>query len=311
MKATKETKIKLIESSKVCPRFSGLQEMEGFNSLNILDGEPIGYCLAWSLFFAELCLANPEFPSSDLITYIYNVFSSMKDIEKGNYLRNMIRGYSFIINEKIEKYFSILYNNNLSVEENIIQQNPTKINIKVSDVINSFIAIELNSAIQPNYVDKMNRLLQNDITRAKDDHKIDLKKVKKELEVFELYKSFDEIKSDTMSDKKEIPKLVLQQPQLTKCPEGKEINPLTGRCIKIKTLKQTTIKQKQPTKCPEGKEINPVTGRCINIKTLKQPTIKQTTIKQQTMKQPKKCPEGKEINPLTGRCINIKTLKNR
>ena len=62
------------------------------------------------------------------------------------------------------------------------------------------------------------------------------------------------------------------------CPPGKEINPLTGRCIKTKTQKV----------CPPGKEINPLTGRCIKTKTQKV------------------CPPGKKINPITGRCIKIK-----
>ena len=44
-----------------------------------------------------------------------------------------------------------------------------------------------------------------------------------------------------------------------KCPEGKILNPKTGRCILIK-------KPKSPKKCPEGKVINPKTGRCILIK---------------------------------------------
>jgi hypothetical protein len=53
---------------------------------------------------------------------------------------------------------------------------------------------------------------------------------------------------------------------LTKpCPEGKERNPKTGRCVNIK---KKTEKQKP---CPEGKERNPKTGRCINIK---QKTVK-------------------------------------
>jgi len=52
------------------------------------------------------------------------------------------------------------------------------------------------------------------------------------------------------------------------CPEGKVLNPKTGRCIKIKTKKNTTIKTKtKPQKvCPEGKVLNPKTGRCIKIK---------------------------------------------
>jgi len=68
-----------------------------------------------------------------------------------------------------------------------------------------------------------------------------------------------------------------------KCPEGKVLNPKTGRCILIK-------KPKSPNKCPEGKVLNPNTGRCILIK---------------KPKSPKKCPDGKVLNPNTGRCILI------
>jgi hypothetical protein len=345
LKTTKETEIKLIKSSTVCPRVAGLQELEGESKLDILEGEPIGYCVAWSFFFAELCLANPEFPSSELLTYIYNVLDSMGRTEQRNYLRNMIRGYSIIINEKIEKYFSILYNNNLSVYKNLakdtdvfrrtVAERPTKINMDTKDVLNSFIAIELNLSISPTYLDKRIQQIKKEI----DDQRAgatDLIKLKKELEVLELYKSFDEIKSDTMSS---IQPNLLQQPQqkeptlqqkeptptqkqelqqkeptptqkqelqqkeptpTQKCPEGKEINPLTGRCIKIKTLKTVVKTNKTATqKCPEGKEINPLTGRCIKIKTLK-------TVVKTNKTATKKCPEGKEINPKTGRCIKIK-----
>ena len=40
------------------------------------------------------------------------------------------------------------------------------------------------------------------------------------------------------------------------CPEGKVLNPKTGRCVKIK----------KPKNCPEGKVLNPKTKRCIKIK---------------------------------------------
>ena len=55
------------------------------------------------------------------------------------------------------------------------------------------------------------------------------------------------------------------------CPEGKVINPLTNRCIKIKTInkvrKNPLSKPEKPDKkCPEGKVINPKTGRCIKLK---------------------------------------------
>jgi len=96
-----------------------------------------------------------------------------------------------------------------------------------------------------------------------------------------------------------------------KCPEGKVLNPKTGRCILIKKkppIKSPTkpiIKPKSPKKCPEGKVLNPKTGRCILIK--KKPAVK-PPIKP---KSPKKCPEGKVLNPKTGRCILIRNIKNK
>ena len=84
-----------------------------------------------------------------------------------------------------------------------------------------------------------------------------------------------------------------------KCPEDKVLNPLTNRCIKIKTInkvrKNPLSKPEKPdNKCPEGKVINPKTGRCIKIA---------------PVKPDKKCPEGKVINPKTGRCIKIAPVK--
>jgi hypothetical protein len=50
------------------------------------------------------------------------------------------------------------------------------------------------------------------------------------------------------------------------CPEGKVLNPNTGRCIKDKTgavAAKAAKSAKSPKKCPEGKVLNPKTGRCI------------------------------------------------
>ena len=57
------------------------------------------------------------------------------------------------------------------------------------------------------------------------------------------------------------------------CPEGKEINPLSGRCVKI---------------CEKGKVRDQKTGKCVK-----------------DVKENEECPEGKEINPLSGRCVKI------
>jgi len=64
-----------------------------------------------------------------------------------------------------------------------------------------------------------------------------------------------------------------------KCKEGKELNPLTKRCVK---------------KCKEGYERNEK-FKCISKKTRK--------IKSAKIKSVKKCPEDKELNPTTNRCV--------
>jgi hypothetical protein len=51
-----------------------------------------------------------------------------------------------------------------------------------------------------------------------------------------------------------------------KCPEGKVLNPKTGRCIKKENFLKANMPQevkKVSKKCPEGKVLNPKTGRCI------------------------------------------------
>jgi hypothetical protein len=71
LKIIKKPDIKYISSSEVCPRIDGLQNLESWSNLTkIADIEPGGYCAAWSLFFTELCLKNPETPSSELMNYI-------------------------------------------------------------------------------------------------------------------------------------------------------------------------------------------------------------------------------------------------
>jgi len=149
-----------------------------------------------------------------------------------------------------------------------------------------------------------------------------------------------------------VPENPLAQPKVTKvkeCPEGKILNPVTGRCITDKT--KNTTKTTKPAKiekteeilpenqiipskvikekeCPEGKILNPITGRCIADKTKKPANVAKPTkvakaanvenieeIAQENSLVPskvikeKECPEGKILNPITGRCIADKTKK--
>ena len=105
--------VTLVKAHDVCPVRSGLQSLEGSSVIPKNAAiEPGGYCAAWSMFFAELCLKNPEIPSSQIHeailqkTELYN--------NQNDYLRNIIRGYTCFINNKIAKYFSQIYDEPMS-----------------------------------------------------------------------------------------------------------------------------------------------------------------------------------------------------
>lgn len=69
------------------------------------------------------------------------------------------------------------------------------------------------------------------------------------------------------------------------CPEGKYLNPETGRCRTLEEAINTLAA------CPEGQTRNPATNRC-----------RQNTTQSSTLKP---CAEGQERNPLTNRCRSI------
>jgi hypothetical protein len=77
--------------------------------------EPEGYCSAWSMFFTELCLKNPEISSKDIYKFV------LKNPEitgnKSDYFKRIIRGYTYYINNKIAKHFSDIFDENLTTEK--------------------------------------------------------------------------------------------------------------------------------------------------------------------------------------------------
>jgi len=240
-------------------------------------------------------------------------------------LKNVIRGYTVVINEKIQKYYSVMYpDNDNGIIMNKYQHQPTKVNLSAEIVLDALINIELRMLTDPQFVDTHIQKLTNVIKKGDEKNSTVptdvLMKLKQEKEVFEIYKRFDVISPNTSPIEQEQPlEKHIDERKTVLCPEGKEINPKTGRCINIKktatTMKNVKIDKTLKTNtdknvnkpCPEGKEINPKTGRCINIKK----TVKNMKT-DKNVKNP--CPEGKEINPKTGRCINIKktasTVKN-
>jgi len=121
-------KITLIKADEVCPRLLGVQALEGASYIpkNALI-EPAGYCEAWSMFFTELCLKNPEMSSRE----VYQAVMEKTELyeNENDYLRNVIRGYTAFINNKIEKHFSRVFDEPITSAKahSIFQENQARI----------------------------------------------------------------------------------------------------------------------------------------------------------------------------------------
>jgi len=121
-------KITLIKADEVCPRLLGVQALEGASYIpkNALI-EPHGYCEAWSMFFTELCLKNPEMSSRE----VYQAVMEKTELyeNQNDYLRNVIRGYTAFINNKIEKHFSQVFDEPITSAKvhSIFQEKQAKI----------------------------------------------------------------------------------------------------------------------------------------------------------------------------------------
>ena len=103
----------LIPAEAVCPDIKGLQALEQTSAIpkNAIL-EPGGYCTSWSMFFTELCLKNPELSSRQIHDAIMEKTELYE--AKNDYLRNVIRGYTCFINNKIAKYFSLVFGESMS-----------------------------------------------------------------------------------------------------------------------------------------------------------------------------------------------------
>jgi hypothetical protein len=345
----RQPQVKLIESSEVCPYIDGLQNLEGWSNLAVIAGvEPPGYCTAWSMFFTEICLKNPDVPSSVLINYVFKFLDSMTNPEKMDYLKSVIRGYSVFINEKINKYFSVFFKSGLTIQK--IKNFSRSELSSFKNILRHLIDLEMNLETDPLYLKTTLGRIKTELTHLNESLKLNSSDdaIKKEIKMLSSQKKVFEIYNDFVKFSNPTDSVSYSSARSKSCPPGKEINPKTGRCIKTKTKKVKTKLEKgkvakvkvvkagpnvepglvpEPVSksCPPGKEINPRTGRCIKTKTQKVKKVKIPKMKTSKQKvviklepEPvkelvkqvaKSCPPGKEINPKTGRCVKTKTQK--
>jgi hypothetical protein len=314
--------IELIESNQVCPRLYGFQVYEEWSSIvKNKEIESAGYCAAWSMFFTELCLKNPEMTSSQIIT---SVFSTSQDkLSTEDHFRHVIRGYSTFINEKIYTYFSFLFDKKIDISD--IKKMSTIEQSKLKDKLKIIINIEMQLAFYPNALNDRIKILQSKINKRQYLNSSEYVKTSNEIIILEKYRnhindfnspintpSSSISKSSTPINVRKTRTIKIKRKEEKICPPGKELNPKTNRCIKIKPVsimkiirdKKKKLEEelsKKIKECPPGKELNIKTNRCNKIKT------KTRKIKEFKIQEEKICPPGKELNSKTNRCVKIKS----
>lgn len=317
------TPLKLITSNEVCPYLRGFQaEEENIDLFKDVKKESGGYCSAWSMFFTELCLKNPDLTSNEIITRVFRLYDSATI---GQFLRNVIRGYALFIDEKINKYYAFLNDGKkLNIEK--IKKMSSRNRITLYRKMKFIINIEMEMSHNPNILDgqikALKRLIKDDEKHGRflegNDSDPDYKRL--EYNTLLAYKRNMD-KFDSVNSESDIQIVSNKSNRLIEkgCPPGKEINPVTKRCIKIKV--KTPKQEKKilinelihlPKECPPGKEWNPDTKRCRNIVVKKTKKVKSP----QPAPHPinlliKECPPGKEWNPDTKRCRKITVKKTK
>ena len=237
--------------------------------------------------------------------------------------------------EKSTSYLYIKDNNDIHIiyhlkNSNLKSQKIIKGKVLKIKVPNAFNIFDENNGLF--YIDKLNSISGNfeQITKFIKGSKDKSKESPKE-----------KTKESPKEKTKESPKLKAKEKPEKKCPEGKILNPLTGRCIKIKNFKQTDdnviqimkkIKTFPELKGKNKGQLEKIANDMLkdtykwNIDDLVYEDIhdyimmdkpkekakespKEKAKESPKEKPEKKCPEGKILNPLSGRCIKIKNFK--
>lgn len=237
----KKDELKFIPSDQVCPTLDGLQSLECESKLISNTAESTGYCVPWNMFFTELCLANPSIESKKLFEIVFDYFKDKTNIE--DYLRKVIRGYTFIIDEKVNKYLTIVMGEEITTEkinnwyENYDTNHDEIYNIKVA--LLELIKLETYMITSKKFnLDEELKKVKGELRKKgkKDDFELLSKKY-----ALENYGVFKEVTPVTPRDTSEANTSMREKLSTIlkhkKCPEGKILNPRTKRCNKIKQNK--------------------------------------------------------------------------
>jgi hypothetical protein len=244
LKANGKGKISYIPTEQVCPTEDGLQALECASELlPTNETESEGYCVSWNMFFTELCLANPNIESSKLLDIISDYFKDKSNIE--DYLRKVIRGYTFFIDEKVSKYLSIAIGENITTAKiNKLYDdydNKHQVITNIHNTLLELIKLETYMITDKSFnLEKELKSVKGELKKKENKHDIELLLKQK---VMENYDKFNKFTPVTTKGTSELEKSTRNHESESivekKCPEGKVLNPKTKRCNKIKTNTKT------------------------------------------------------------------------
>jgi hypothetical protein len=293
--------IKYTQSNDVCPYINGVQNLEGISQLTKTKAEPSGYCVAWSMFFTELCLKNPEIPSSVLLDNIYDKLVNTENA--ADYLKKVIRGYAGMIYEKFTKMLSVFFKEKVTIGmlRDLIRSKNISDRVKVSKtrtILSMLIDLEIKK-LEPtfdsktemkNIKDMIKMMMPQNYTRKdrKEKEKIDdmFKKLVWKKKILQNYDEFNEMVTPLLEDKMTMVPVVrdrrnIENEILTKVMRAQQPKNVINikSPPKAKTTKKTAKKATSPNaktvkNCKANEIINPVTGKCMRITTMIKQIIK-------------------------------------
>ena len=290
-----ESQVQLVGANDVCPMFDGFQALEEKSTIPKLEIQGRGYCAAWSMFFTELSLKNPNYSSNELINIIYDKLNKLPKKDRNNYLRKVIVGYVNLINDKIDKYFSIVFGRHIS---------PTSIKQIIKE------GRDINFMTNMSAILDIENAFLNDPTQTKDD-----------------YLDYIKIKIKTTTDIYEKNRLIKQEQILNNIDELLNPSPITGQSKSPSKKSSTPVKDNKPESPSKKSSSNEEPNRCDNKKlkpcsntqvrnpkTCRCNKIKVDNTRKRKICEPEKlgpCKNNQVRNPVTCRCNKIKVDNTR
>ena len=269
-----QSQVQLVRANDVCPMFDGLQVLEEKSTVPKLEIQGGGYCAAWSMFFTELALKNPNYSSNELINIIYDKLNQLSKKDRNNYLRKVIVGYVNLINDKIDKYFSIIFGRHIS---------PASIKKIIKE------GRDINFMTNMSAILEIENAFLNDPTQTKED-----------------YLDYLQIKIRTTTDNSEKNKLIKQEQILNNIDELLNPSPITGQSKSPSKKSTSQVTDNNPefpskkSKSPSNKPLSPSKKSSVNEEKSRCDE-----------KKLKPCSNTQIRNPKTCRCNKIKVDNTR